>query len=209
MPGAVIRILALSDTHGRHSSFKELPAADVFLYAGDFTRFGNGAEEFALWFHRLPYKLKLLTLGNHERSDSAIKYPLEHWQSLFGPMLLLDRGVSARIDGRELIVFGLPHGTQTKKIAAGVDIVLSHEPPYRVLDRTHNGGHAGSEEVTALVRDARPLVHVFGHVHAQGGKSTVDSDTTHINAATRAVLFELSGQSVRVSPVARPLGRSR
>jgi calcineurin-like phosphoesterase family protein len=193
-----MKILALADTHAHQRSFSRLPEADVFLHAGDFTRYGNGAEEFAVWFHRLPYKLKLLTLGNHERKDSVIKYDLEHWRSLFGPMLLLDRGVRATVGRRDLVVFGMPHATQTVEIPAGVDIVLSHEPPYGVLDRTHGGSNAGSEQVAALVERARPPAHVFGHVHAQGGASRAIDATTYINAATRAVLFELQNGHVNV-----------
>lgn len=195
---AAIRVLALSDTHGRHSRFHDLPPADVFLHAGDFTRYGNGAEEFALWFHRLPYKLKLLTLGNHERKDAVAQMPAAHWESLFGPMLLVDRGVRAAVGDRTLTVLGLPHGTQLQHLPSGLDIVLSHEPPYKILDQTHDGGHAGEERVTELVQSGDARVHVFGHVHAQGGNVYEDRRITHINVATRAVLFELTEASLRV-----------
>lgn len=183
--------MALSDTHGKHARFNDLPPADVFLHAGDFTNYGNGAEEFAMWFHQLPYKLKLLTLGNHELGDSIAYRSTQHWQSLFGPMLLLDRGVRAEIAGESVTVFGLPHAAKTERIPAGVDIVLSHEPPYRILDQTRGGGHAGSEHIALLVREARPPLHVFGHVHADGGKTEGIESTVHINAATRAVLYTL------------------
>ena len=183
--------MALSDTHGKHGRYSQLPPADVFLHAGDFTNYGNGAEEFAIWFHGLPYKLKLLTLGNHELSDSVAYRPPEHWQSLFGPMLLLDRGVRATIGGVPLTVFGLPHAPKTETIPAGVDIVLSHEPPYRILDATRGGGHAGSERIADLVTQARPKLHVFGHVHADGGKTETVDGIARVNAATRAVLYTL------------------
>lgn len=163
----------------------------MFLHAGDFTNYGNGAEEFAIWFHGLPYKLKLLTLGNHELSDSVAYRPPEHWQSLFGPMLLLNRGVRANIGGTPLTVFGLPHGAQTEAIPPGVDVVLSHEPPYRILDATRGGGHAGSERIADLVTQAHPQLHIFGHVHADGGKTEISGSITHVNAATRAVLCTL------------------
>ncbi len=198
---APIRVLALSDTHGRHTRFRGLPAADVFLHAGDFTRYGNGAEEFALWFHRLPYKLKLLTLGNHECKDAVAPLSRTHWESLFGPMLLLDRGVRSSIGDRTITVLGIPHGTQLQSLPSGVDIVLSHEPPYKILDRTHDGGHAGDEHVAALVRDSDARVHVFGHVHAQGGEFCTEGHITHVNSATRAVLFELTESSFHVVSV--------
>lgn len=195
---ATMKILALADTHGRHRSFSRLPEADVFLHAGDFTKYGSGAEEFALWFHRLPYQLKLLTLGNHELKDSVAKYNLDHWHSLFGPMLLLDRGARAKVGERDLVVFGVPHATETAEIPAGIDIVLSHEPPYRVLDRTHGGANAGSERIAALVERSQPTAHVFGHVHAQGGGSSSIGPTMYINVATRAVLFEVQNGYVKI-----------
>jgi calcineurin-like phosphoesterase family protein len=144
-----------------------------------------------MWFHRLPYKLKLLTLGNHELSDSIAYRPLQHWQSLFGPMLLLDRGVRANIAGTSITVFGLPHAPDTQRIPAGVDVVLSHEPPCRILDETRGGGHAGSERIAELVGQARPKLHVFGHVHAAGGKTQNLAGIAHVNAATRPVLYTL------------------
>lgn len=193
-----MRILCLSDTHGRHNRFAHLPPADVFLHAGDFTRYGSGAEEFAVWFHRLPYKYKLLTLGNHERADSVAKPPPEHWRSLFGPLLLIDRGARISVDGRDLTVFGLPSAPASESIPHGIDVVLSHEPPYRLLDRTHNGANAGSEKVDALVRDARPRVHAFGHVHAQGGEHVVEDGVVYLNAATRPVLLDAGESSVEV-----------
>lgn len=199
-----MRVLALSDTHGNHKKFRSLPDADIFLHAGDFTRYGSGAEEFAVWFHRLPYRVKLLTLGNHEGKDAVQKYSPDQWQALFGPLLLLDRGARVKIGGRDLVILGLPYATKLPQVPSGVDIVLSHEPPYRILDSTFGGGHAGSEAIAELVREADPPVHAFGHVHARGGEAERREHVTHINAATRGVLFELSGRTARVLEVVRP-----
>ncbi len=82
--------------------------------------------------------------------------------------------------------------------------MLSHEPPYRVLDATYGGSHAGSETISRLVRACDAPVHAFGHVHARGGEAERHERITHINAATRAVLFELSGGTVRVLETIRP-----
>ncbi len=199
-----MRVLVLSDTHGMHAKFRSLPDAEVFLHAGDFTRHGSGAEEFAIWFHRLPYPVKLLTLGNHERRDAAQQLSADHWRALFGPLLLIDRGARVAVGGREIVVFGLPHATAARRIPPEVDIVLSHEPPYGILDDTHGAGHAGSEAVGSLVQDALAPVHAFGHVHARGGEIEVRGAVTHINAATRAVLLELSGRQSKVVSTHRP-----
>lgn len=205
-----MRVLALSDTHGNHKKFRSLPDADIFLHAGDFTRYGSGAEEFAVWFHNLPYRRKFLTLGNHETSDSVRKYPLDHWRALFGPLLLLDRGARVAMNGREVVILGLPHATKLESIPPGVDIVLSHEPPYRILDDVRGGGHAGSETIAALLRESDAPVHAFGHVHARGGQTETRDRITHINAATRGVLFDLSrGDDAQILATVRPDPGSR
>ena len=204
MTDGAVRVLVLSDTHGNHKKFRSLPDADIFLHAGDFTRYGSGAEEFAVWFHRLPYRVKLLTLGNHEGKDAVQKYRPDQWQALFGPLLLLDRGARVKANGRDVVILGLPHETALPQIPSGVDIVLSHEPPYRILDATYGGGHAGSETIAKLIENTDAPVHAFGHVHARGGESARRQHMIHINAATRGVLFELSGRRTRVLEVVRP-----
>ncbi len=200
-----MRVLVLSDTHGDHKKFRSLPDADVFLHAGDFTRYGSGAEEFAVWFHKLPYRTKFLTLGNHEGKDAVEKYRLDRWRALFGPLLLLDRGARIKVRDRDVVILGLPHATTLPQIPSGVDIVLSHEPPYRILDATYGGNHVGSETIARLVRACDAPVHAFGHVHARGGETERRERITHINAATRAVLFELSGRTIQVLETVRPV----
>ncbi|PLB41902.1 40S ribosomal eS8 domain-containing protein [Aspergillus candidus] len=47
-----------------------------------------------------------------------------------------------------------------------VDIVITHGPPYGVLDRVVPGGFSvGCEDLFKAVERARPLLHVFGHIH--------------------------------------------
>jgi predicted phosphodiesterase len=198
MTDGAVRVLVLGDTHGNHKKFRSLPDADIFLHAGDFTRYGSGAEEFAVWFHKLPYRVKLLTLGNHEGKDAVQKYRPDQWQALFGPLLLLDRGARVKVRDRDVVILGLPHATAIQQIPPGVDIVLSHEPAYQILDATYGGSHAGSETIARLIRESNAPIHAFGHVHTQGGKSETIDGTTHINAATKAVLFELNNGTPRV-----------
>jgi Icc-related predicted phosphoesterase len=197
MTDGAVRVLVLSDTHGNHKKFRSLPDADIFLHAGDFTRYGSGAEEFAVWFHKLPYRAKFLTLGNHEGKDAVQKYRSDQWQALFGPLLLLDRGARVNVRNRDIVILGLPHATAIQQIPTGVDIVLSHEPPHQILDATYGGSHAGSETIARLIRECDAPVHAFGHVHARGGESETIGAKTHINAATKGVLFELTKDGAR------------
>lgn len=65
-----IRIFATSDTHDNHHKFdfKNLPEADIFIHAGDFTKFSRRSEleDFRKFLKLLPYKHKIVIAGNHD-----------------------------------------------------------------------------------------------------------------------------------------------
>jgi len=53
----------------------------------------------------------------------------------------------------------IPEGAQ-------VDVVMTHGPPWRHLDRTSRGGvYAGCPQLLSAMERVRPLVHCFGHIH--------------------------------------------
>jgi hypothetical protein len=194
----MIRILAMSDSHRKQSRFT-LPPADLFVHAGDFSNFGSGVEEFALWYWQLPYKHKLIVLGNHEERDAVEKRPVDVWRKLFGPTMLHNEACEIDFDGRTIVVYGAPYGaTAFAGAPASPQLVLTHEPPLGILDR-----RVGSEEVASFVRRSQPLLHVFGHVHEQGGRVTDEGGTLYTNAATRAMLIDL-GESATLAKVIFP-----
>eukprot|EP00008_Paramoeba_atlantica_P012213 CAMPEP_0201499008 /NCGR_PEP_ID=MMETSP0151_2-20130828/74063_1 /ASSEMBLY_ACC=CAM_ASM_000257 /TAXON_ID=200890 /ORGANISM="Paramoeba atlantica, Strain 621/1 / CCAP 1560/9" /LENGTH=370 /DNA_ID=CAMNT_0047891013 /DNA_START=163 /DNA_END=1272 /DNA_ORIENTATION=- len=56
------------------------------------------------------------------------------------------------------------------EIPSGVDLLLSHVPPFGVFDRqplVTNWG--GSFPLLSVLRNVKPRAHLFGHVHAQRG----------------------------------------
>ena len=56
-----------------------------------------------------------------------------------------------------------------------VDIIMTHEPPWGILDECH-GGNAGCQNVLQASRRTRPLLHCFGHIHEGHGAEIVDWD---------------------------------
>lgn len=188
----------MSDSHRKHNRF-DLPEADVFVHAGDFSNHGGGVEEFAVWYWRLPYKHKLLVLGNHEGKDAVAQRPPEVWRRMFGPTLLDNAACALNVNGEDLIVFGAPFGVVDFSNAPRTTaLMVTHEPPFGILDRK-----IGSEPLEAAVRDVGPKLHLFGHVHAAGGRSETHGTTLYVNAATRAVLVDLN-ESAAVQRVIRP-----
>ena len=174
----------MSDSHGRHARFA-LPAADVFVHAGDFSNYGSGVEEFALWYWQLPYRHKFIVLGNHETKDAVQVRPLDVWRKLFGPTLLDSQTTLVEVDGERLVLHGAPYGAEGASVPDETALLITHEPPVGILDR-----NVGSDAVREVVSRARPRLHLFGHIHAFGGHSAMRDGTLHVNAATRAVAID-------------------
>lgn len=64
----------------------------------------------------------------------------------------------------------------------GVDIVVSHQPPYSILDLNPHYGHFGSPTLLKKVKTWQPKFHFFGHIHEAYGR-LYEEGTTFINAA--------------------------
>lgn len=80
-----------------------------------------------------------------------------------------------------------PRGPAARKywdqVPDGLDVLITHGPPFSILDQTAPGGtHLGCEELLRAVEEKKPKIHIFGHVH--GGAGTFDNGTTRfVNAA--------------------------
>jgi Icc-related predicted phosphoesterase len=47
-----------------------------------------------------------------------------------------------------------------------VDVLVTHGPPYGILDVTYENLTVGCEELAIAVKDRiKPRLHVFGHIH--------------------------------------------
>lgn len=183
-----MRILHLSDTHGAHHRLKALPEADVLIHTGDFTLDGSEVEasDFINWLCNLPYAHKIFICGNHD-------------ECLYGAIIEgLDANVhylnnsGIEIDGIKF--YGVPMflndcitGRQFQNYANipdNIDIVITHEPPYGILDESDKTNF-GSKELLQRIKSISPAAHLFGHIHCQQGierlGTTIYSNGTTIN----------------------------
>ena len=69
------RIVALSDTHGKHRQIS-IPNGDLLIFAGDFEIRNNlDLFEMSEWLNELPHKRVVAIFGNHDFTEhSEIKY---------------------------------------------------------------------------------------------------------------------------------------
>lgn len=87
-------------------------------------------------------------------------------------------------------------------VPEGVDIMMTHGPPYGILDQVGDGRPLGCKNLLRAVRRAEPLVHCFGHIHEgygvhyerwkDGSKSTRRDDAP--NVVVSAVNTDLACQ---------------
>jgi predicted phosphodiesterase len=205
------RLVVLSDTHGFHDRLV-VPDGDVVVHAGDFCDSGSEAEarSFAAYFLALPHRHKVLVAGNHDR---CLERDADLGERLFpGCHYLLDRGVELaglRFWGAPWQpwffdwAFNLPRGEPLRAkwalIPAGVDVLVTHGPPYGVLDRVTSGALQGCEELALAIDRVRPRLHLFGHIHESYGWER-RAGTLHVNASSCGVRYA-SVNPVRVVDV--------
>lgn len=158
-----MKIVQISDTHSRHHLLQCIPDGDVLIHCGDFS--DNGTEEevldFLNWFMELPYPHKIFVAGNHD----LCLWDAEDIEDLPKNVhFLQDRGVT--IDGVNF--FGIAYNHPETTIPSGVDILVTHEPPMEILDKTL-GIHWGNLPLRNRVFEVTPRYHLFGHAHEANG----------------------------------------
>lgn len=158
-----MKILHLSDTHGLHHQIKDMPAADIIVHSGDISHNGTESEvlDFLNWYIELPYQHKIFVAGNHD----LCLWDAEGIEDLPDNVYFLqDCGVT--INGVKF--FGLAYNHSEDLIPDDTDIVVTHEPPVMILDKSACT-HWGNAPLRNRVIEVKPKHHLFGHAHESYG----------------------------------------
>jgi predicted phosphohydrolase len=191
-----VRLVAVADTHLFHDELV-VPDGDVFVHAGDLCREGTIEElaEAARWIRGLPHATKLVIAGNH---DWAFATDPDRARAVLGDQIVYLEDGAATVGGLRFWgspwqpayndwAFNLPRGAPLAEkwalIPDGIDVLVTHGPPAGIGDGGPVGGRHGCEDLAARVRSLRPLVHLFGHIHQDGGMWQKDG-TTYANVTT-------------------------
>lgn len=182
----------IADSHRRHRELI-IPKCDILIHCGDFCSFGQNdeqtLEDVDIWFAEMPAKHVVCIGGNHD-------FLLHSGEFCFAHAVLLQDS-SIEING--ITIYGSPWCPDLsgfafyapeeelierwKAIPEGIDILVTHTPPYGYLDVPSSGNvHLGCPHLTAELDRIRPRYHVFGHVHASRGLEE-NGATTFVNAA--------------------------
>ena len=68
-------------------------------------------------------------------------------------------------------------------IPEDTDILITHCPPFGILDFNDKGKHEGYQNLLAIIQQKiKPRLHVFGHLHDAHGKIQI-GETLFVNAS--------------------------
>ena len=186
-----MKIMFLSDTHGRHLEitelYGELPYVDIIVHSGDCTRYGEFEETdlFMNWFSKQNSKHKVLVAGNHDFVLQQMDRRNWLLANNYGVTYLEDSFIN--INGIGIYgspwspVFGmwafmkqrndeLDEVWQKVPTDGSVDLLVTHTPRYGRFDVSVRGNYnVGCEMLANRINDIHPKVHVFGHIHECGG----------------------------------------
>lgn len=204
-----MKLVVISDTHEKHNSIN-LPEGDVLVHCGDWTNQGTfgSMTKFLDWFVAQPHQHKVFIPGNHELSlDSANKdqaLKLVNSYAKNNVHFLLNSSVV--IEGLKFYgspstpyffnwAFNFQRGKdiaiEWAKIPDDVNVLITHGPPYGVLDLVENNIsnigrdlHQGCKDLLERIFELKNLkAHVFGHLHTDGGKQIEVAGVAFANAA--------------------------
>ena len=178
-----MKFVAISDTHGCHRQLN-LPKGDVLLHTGDVCDRGNAlqVEDFLDWLNGLDFQYKIIIRGNHDidlnRQESLleIEMPKRTFQ-------LENSGITIG----EIPIWGVPYplsldSEDWESIPIDTRILLTHRPPFSILDRPLLSPSKGSKRLMRRVKLVKPDVHLFGHIHAGYGQKKIGK-TLFINGS--------------------------
>lgn len=183
-----LRIVCISDTHGFHQGMlHSLPDGDILIHAGDCCKYGSigDLQLYDDWIGSSPGafspgRTNILVAGNHDRC-------LEEYGSLAREQLthsvyLENSGIN--IDG--LHIYGSPVQPEFcdwafnfspqkrefywSQIPENTDILITHCPPFGILDMTDRGEAVGCKVLRKRIAQLPNLkLHIFGHIHHSYG----------------------------------------
>jgi len=142
---------------------------------------------FSDWLKRQPQTHKVWIAGNHELGLEDTPEMAQRIAKETKSIYLNDSEVEidgVRIWGSPITpwfydwAFNRQRGSEIRKhwdqIPAGIDILITHGPPYRYHDLNRSAEHVGCEELEDVVMNKLskpPRFHVFGHIHLGYGRS--------------------------------------
>lgn len=194
-----MKLVLISDTHCKLNQI-EIPDGDILIHSGDATFQGTVSEVAVFGVHMQRMKEKfpkgiIFIPGNH---DWGFQLNSTLFRDIMGDVkVLIDESIV--IDGIKIYgspvtpwfnnwAFNVYRGDAIKKywdaIPDDTNILVTHGPPFGILDEVADGEHVGCEELMKRIRELKQMkLHCFGHIHGSYGQYELDG-VKYINASS-------------------------
>lgn len=63
-----------------------------------------------------------------------------------------------------------------------MDIQITQGSPFDILDQTQDGRHVGCDDLLIKIKEIKPKIHAYGHIHEAYGIREING-TTFVNAS--------------------------
>lgn len=215
-----IELTCISDTHTMESEiiFKK-GQRDILIHSGDATNIGSMNEicSFLDWFSEQEYNHKIFIPGNHDRGCESHNNMVKEICNRLNIIYLNEESVNVmglKIYGspytptfprKGIWAFNADKGDEIKKhwdlIPQDTNILVTHGPPYGILDEVNNNMstdiHQGCEELRKAVFKINPVLHVFGHIHEGNGTKVIDK-TLFVNASVLDERYKYVNKPIKI-----------
>ena len=220
-------MVCMSDTHCKLEEIS-VPDGDILIHAGDFTYKGTTSETkaFLSAFTALPHRYKVVIAGNHDlcidpsltgfKANLSADYIAKSRRLLTenqSVIYLEDSGTqlygynlwgSPWIPKQNRAAFTLPRKSQElaalrSRIPVNTDILVTHCPPRNYCDYSvKHGKPVGCDGLAGVVREQKPVLSVFGHIHEGHGLVRSEWGGLMVNAAICNREFQAVNQPIVV-----------
>ena len=218
----------VSDPHGY---YPELEGGDLLIVAGDLT--ARDTKDELLYFHswvtKQKYKKTIIIAGNHD--NTCVKgYPFYNRSFAVDGIVMPHNEIEYLCDSgtefERLKIWGSPWTKTFKginphckaftvdteeeldkifyRIPNDVDILITHEAPYGILDQIdYSEGDSSAMSVgsRALIYHSRmrqPKLHIFGHIHESYGMDNESEEIIFVNASHVNEKYQPVNKPIRV-----------
>jgi Icc-related predicted phosphoesterase len=175
-------------------------AVDVVVGAGDFCVARQGLDEIIAPLSAMT-KPTVVVPGNSESNEELFQ-ACRFWENahvLHGTQVTIDEitfygiggGIPITPFGAWSYDFSEDEAYDLLRDCPTGGVLVSHSPPWGVLDVSSGGRKLGSQAVRETILIKKPNLVVCGHIHGSAGQIDRIGDTTVINAGPRGIIWEL------------------
>lgn len=182
-----MKIALISDVHAQWYNLI-IPECDLLISAGDYSYRGElpVVKAFHKWLSMQPAKHVISLQGNHEL------WVEKNWGRARDTVRYIDSRIhfvwekTITIEGKKIHcssvtpefnnwAYNRKHGDEIRthwdRIPFDTEILVTHGPPYGILDMTSDFRNVGCKDLEIKVQELHQLkLHVFGHIHDSSGE---------------------------------------